>query len=365
MSDQYKIDGHKLIYHPERVAQWKLAGNDWEEAKKVYPIYMELSPFGGCNHRCSFCALDFVGYKPNKLDVERLSIIVPEMSSLGLKSIMLGGEGEPLLHPQIADICQIISNAGIDLALTTNGVHLKETFIQSSLAQFQWVKVSINAGTSETYSALHGCSKSDFYKVIENLKKAVAYREKNHLKTTLGAQILLLPENEKEIEKLIKICRDDVGIDYLVIKPFSQNPLSLSHKYQKVEYGKFTHLAEKYEAMGNDYFSVIFRVETMLSHGRDRAYQTCSATPFFWAYIMANGDVYSCSAFLHDSRFLLGNIYENNFKSIWEGALRKNNFNLLTTEFDTTECRKNCRMNAINTYLWNLKNQQNPHINFI
>ena len=93
MSDRYKIDGHKLMYHPERVAQWNLAGDDWEKAKKIYPIYMELSPFGGCNHRCSFCALDFVGYKPTKLNTERLSRIIPELSSLGLKSIMLGEKG--------------------------------------------------------------------------------------------------------------------------------------------------------------------------------------------------------------------------------------------------------------------------------
>ena len=242
---------------------------------------------------------------------------------------------------------------------------MNDKFIQRSLSSFQWIKVSINAGSAETYSALHGCSKDDFQVAIGNMKKAAEYKYNNSLDTTLGAQILLLPENEEELEKLVEICRDEIGLDYLVIKPFSQNPLSLSHKYQKVEYENLICLADKLEAMGNDRFNVIFRIETMRNYGRDREYPTCNATPFFWAYIMANGDVYSCSAFLNDARFLLGNIYENDFRMIWEGDLRRKNFEFINREFDISGCRKNCRMNAINTYLWNLKARQIPHVNFI
>ena len=36
MSDQYAIDGHKLIYHPQRVSQWLQAGQDWDRAKQEY-----------------------------------------------------------------------------------------------------------------------------------------------------------------------------------------------------------------------------------------------------------------------------------------------------------------------------------------
>ena len=41
--DNFKMDSHKLDYHSERVAKW-LDTENWAKAKKVYPIYLEISP---------------------------------------------------------------------------------------------------------------------------------------------------------------------------------------------------------------------------------------------------------------------------------------------------------------------------------
>ena len=39
MSDAYAIDGHKLAYHPQRIAQLLDAEEDWGKAKSIYPSF--------------------------------------------------------------------------------------------------------------------------------------------------------------------------------------------------------------------------------------------------------------------------------------------------------------------------------------
>ncbi len=364
ITDNYKIDSHKLMYHPARVTKWLEAENDWERYKKIYPVYLELSPFGSCNHRCVFCALDYVGYKPDKLDVAMMVTRIPEMAEGGVKSIMFGGEGEPLLHKEIGKLTSIVYGAGIDLAITTNGVKLSEAYCENHLEYISWIKVSINAGTPETYSELHRTDSKDFDVVINNLKKAVALRNKRDYLCTIGGQIILLPENVDEIEKLIRLCRDEIGLDYLVIKPYSQHMHSLTQRYKDIDYSQYENIGEKISGLSTESFQVIYRENTIANHSREKTYSTCYATPGFWAYVMANGDLYTCSAYLGDDRFNIGNIADNSFQTLWEGDRRKQNYDLIRDRLDIHQCRANCRMDSVNRYLWELVNP-NRHVNFI
>ena len=166
MADPYQIDGHKLIYHPDRVAQVMSVGKDWEKAKHVYPIYMEISPVGACNHRCTFCGKDYIGYKPDRLSITVMRRLLPELASLNVKSIMYAGEGEPLLHKNISETIRITQEAGIDVSVTTNATVLPNNFLDEALPHLSWVKVSINAGTAENYSQIHQSRWRHAHKVI-------------------------------------------------------------------------------------------------------------------------------------------------------------------------------------------------------
>jgi len=365
--DKFLIDSHKLVYHPQRVAQLLEVGDEWERARSVYPLYLELSPVGACNHRCTFCAVDYIGYQSVMLDAEMLAARIPEMARLGVKSIMFAGEGEPLLHKKINQIVALTKKSGIDVAFTTNGVLLNQAFIEQSLAQVSWIKVSLNAGSSKSYAAIHRTRERDFERVIENLRAASAYKRAHGLDTTIGVQTLLLPENAHEMVELARICRDEIGADYLVIKPYSQHQFSDTHEYESVDYQGYLALADELEAMNNDSFQVVFRAHTMRKYQEDpnTRYKKCQATPFLWGYVMADGRVYGCSAYLLDQRFEYGNLNQNSFQEIWQGEKRQANFHYVRHQLDIHECRKNCRMDEVNRYLDRLVNQSVPHINFI
>jgi MoaA/NifB/PqqE/SkfB family radical SAM enzyme len=344
------------MFHPRRVASWL-------DGENVYPLYLEVSPAGACNHRCTFCAKDYLGYRPNLIATDVMARFLAEAGSLGIASIMYGGEGEPLLHPDITTIIAETKGVGVDAAVSSNGVLLSPHISRNILPHLTWLKVSINAGTPEGYARIHRCDSGDFSRVIENLTAAAALIRENGWTCTLGTQAVLLPDNAMEMETLAGRLRE-AGVHYLVIKPYSQHQSSHTRTYEGVDYAGFDDLAERLSRYNTDRFSVIFRRHTMakLQH-EERGYGRCLALPF-WAYVDAAGGVWGCSSYLGDERFLYGNINSSSFKDIWQGERRRCSLEYVASGLDAAGCRQNCRMDEVNRYLWELTHPS-PHVNFI
>jgi cyclic pyranopterin phosphate synthase len=344
MGDPLRIDGTKVHFHPARVVQLMQDRDNWETAKNIFPIYVEVSPSGACNHRCTFCGVDYVGYKSILLDADMYAIRIAEMAELGVKSVMFAGEGEPLLHKHIDHMVLSTVASGVDVAFTTNGVLLDKL---ETLPQCNWVKVSLNAGTRETYAKVHRTQERDWYKVWLAIKNAV----KRKGKCMLGVQMVLLPENEKEAPLLQLMC-EDAGVDYLVFKPYSQHKSSFTRQYEKF----------KPALVQPTFKKTVVRTESI--NTTEIPYEKCHATPFLWSYVMASGDVYSCSAYLLDERFRLGNLNQQSFKEIWHGEKRRANYEFVRNELDIHDCRLNCRQDKANRYLDELTRGV-PGVNFI
>lgn len=354
--DKYKIDSHKLMYHSKRISSWI-------DGKPVYPIYMEISPAGACNHRCVYCALDFMEYRPRFLKTEIFKGRLKEMGRLGVKSIMYAGEGEPFLHKDIVNIIAATKRSGIDAAVTSNAVLFNENAANETLPHLTWLKVSINAANPDTYAKIHRTRPEDFDKVIKNMAYAAKIRRQNGYACALGMQIILLPDNLPDIVLLAKKAKD-LGMDYLVVKPYSQHPLSRTRVYKDIKYGKHAELAEKLQKLNNSRFNTVFRMHAMQKwDDATRNYKHCLALPF-WAYIDAGGNVWACSMYLTKNKFCLGNIYKNKFKEIWESRKHERLMRWAAEKLNTDKCRVNCRMDEINRYLWDIKNPS-AHVNFI
>jgi GTP 3',8-cyclase len=352
MGKEIDIDSHKLMYHPERVAEFK-KNND------CYPIYIEIGLTNACNHRCMFCALDYLGYGGKFIDTDTLLKNIDEMAKKGVKSLMFAGEGEPLLHKDIGLFTKKAKEAGMDISITTNGVLLNESKISECLPYLSWIRISIDAGTPENYAKIHGTNENDFHTLMDNLKKAVDFREKNKLDVVIGAQLLLITHNYNEVLLLAEKLKS-IGVDNIQIKPYSHHPSSINDL--SVKYDESDKLRTELMKLNSDKFKVFFRTKTIERIESGINYPECYGLPFF-ALIDSKGNVIPCNLFYGNSDFTYGNLNDNTFSEIWESVKRKQILQKIR-EKGANECRLGCRLDPINRYLHRIKNP-NPHDNFI
>lgn len=352
---QFQFEGHKLIYHMDRV-------NEYLELGDCYPLYMEISPVGNCNHRCIFCAYDYLGYPNRKLETERILSLMDELADCGLRSILFAGEGEPLIHPDLADFILRARNRGIDTALFTNGQLLKRDLAEKILPVLTFIRFSFNGGTRDNYSAIHNVRPEVFDQVVSNIKEAVEIREQNGLRVDIGAQFVLLPENYDFLLSAVDILKQ-CGIDYVAVKPFMQRESQAYRLSEQFTSDNTLDLFEKAEKRSDDAFKVMIRKQTFQEYGV-RKYEHCYGTPFI-SVLNSAGIISTCLPYWEKEAFSYGSIYENSFQEIWRSTAREAIKQNLEHHLMVRDCPPNCRSNAINEFLWKLRHPSVKHINFI
>lgn len=353
MPDSVNMDSHKLIYHPETVAAWR-------QGERIYPIEVEIGLSGACNHRCIFCAVDYMGYETKFLDAELVVSQLREMSAKGLKSVIYSGEGEPLLNKDASLIIRRTKEFGVDAALATNGVFMDRDFLEDCLASLSWVRCSIAGATDATYEKIHRCRAKDLQAVFHNLQAAVAVKRDKKLRTTLGAQLLLLEDNKREAVELAKILRE-IGFDYLTVKPYSQHPQSKVN--MQVDYSESREIERELKSIETEDFHIYFRRNSIENLSKEKMYDRCYGLEFM-THIDAGGSVYPCVAYIGAEGFCYGNLYRQSFTEIWESERTRRMMKAMSGDLLKKRCRKACRLDEMNKYLHELKNL-NPHVNFI
>ena len=328
-----------------------------------YPLYMEISPVGNCNHRCIFCAYDFIGYPNRKLETARTVEILNELGDLGLKSILFAGEGEPLLHPDIAALIDAATKSGIDAGLFTNGQLLIEELAREVLPRLTFVRFSFNAGSAENYAQIHSVPPEAFEKAVANIGTAARIKREEGLRVTLGAQFVLIPENIDTVCQAALTLRE-AGIDYLAIKPFVHQSELQGYRNDATFPGELLEATfERLESLSTDRFQVLARRESFAGYGK-RQYRQCFGTSFI-TVLNSAGVVSSCLPYWECASHAYGSIYEASFRDIWLGERRMEVKRRLEQELDARLCPPNCRPHAVNQFISEILQPSVEHVNFI
>lgn len=364
MADRYIMDGHKLYWHLDRV-------QSWQEGKRIAPLHIDVGLSKGCNIRCEYCFGVLQGnfYKKGSevfFPREPLLRYMKEAGEMGVRSMALIGEGEPLLNPHVYEAIVEGSESGVDIAMGTNGILFDTTEVgKKALSCLKWIRFNISAASNEGYLRIH--RSKEFSAAIEKISFCVEQKKKNKLGLTIGLQMVLTPSNRNEAVALAKLGKK-IGVDYLVIKQCSDTVDSELGVFDKLgEYRSYTDILKEAESVSSDKYDVIIKWNKILNKGI-RSYSQCLGVPFL-LYSSGDGKLYPCGMCFDEKRgmaeeYCMGDLTKMGFREIIESDRYLEVIKKVLSIDVKKACYTNCRTHCVNEFLWELKHPP-EHVNFI
>lgn len=357
ISDKYKMDGHKLLWHLDRV-------NEWVQNKRIAPLHIDFGITTGCNMACTYCYGIIQGRVGSKkrFDMPKEAILrfLKDAKDMDVRSIAFIGEGENTLNEALYDSLDYARKIDLDVSLATNGLHFKKERIKDMLSALTWIRFNISAGKPETFLKIHKVRGLD--NVIDNIRACIEIKKKYSLNIVIGLQMVLMRENIGDVLPLAKIGRE-LGVDYLVIKPCSDDP-EKSLNSPENEYKNMKKRLKEAEDFSNGDYKVVVKWTKMDNKGL-KDFKVCFGTRFIIG-ISGDGSVFPCGHFFNIKReeFKMGNIIKRPFREIVNGERYWEVQKKIESVDVNNECESNCRQYYVSNFLWRLKNKP-PHVNFI
>jgi radical SAM protein with 4Fe4S-binding SPASM domain len=110
-----------------------------------------------CNSRCITC--DYWRHGRSDMSLALVSRLLPSLTALQTRVALISG-GEPLLHPEWAQIAQLLKASGLQVWLLTSGLSLAKHAARAS-PLFDAITVSLDGANAQTYAAIRGLNAFD------------------------------------------------------------------------------------------------------------------------------------------------------------------------------------------------------------
>ena len=234
-----------------------------------FPLWLYIEITTDCNLKCSYCKRD---PNPQYMSVENFKEILDKFPTV--RGINIIGLGEPMLHPQFADICKIIDDKELMFTFTTNGTIFNE----------------------DVYNALP--SRSTCYVSLDGVRKDGVYSTK-----TRKVNPDKIMDNVRKIRKLRPYL--NIVLQCVVVKGFINEVLDLINFAKEVnaEIHPTVPVLSTHELF-NELFADEQETESVqiILNTYNKSHKHLSAKPMFnfcndvqfLMLILINGDVYPC-----------------------------------------------------------------------
>lgn len=178
--------------------------------------YLRVSVTKRCNLNCTYCGAQKEKGE-EELSASEIEKIVRAFSEYGITKVRLTG-GEPLVRADICDIARRISGIeGIKkLAVTTNGVRLKELAEPLKKAGVTAVNISLDTTDRDQFKAITG------YDMLHRVFEGIDECERVGLSPIRLNAVLIRGQNEAQAQSLINIAKNrKIDVRFIELMPFS------------------------------------------------------------------------------------------------------------------------------------------------
>jgi organic radical activating enzyme len=281
------------------------------------PLSINLDITSACNYRCDFCVDKKIINKKEQFQYTEVKHVIDNLAERGLRSVILIGGGEPVLHPHFCDIVRHIKQRNLQLGIVTNGSKAEKIVsIANLLEKKDWVRLSLDAASDDLFLALHNPS---LRVSIEKMMQKFSDVKRINPTVLLGASYVItwdgikinnrtIPDNTRDIPRVIPLCIKH-HFDYISFKPCliklaHSEAESLRHCENKFfretiakNIGRYIEEAEKM-ASGNIDLITTINLQALL-HGQGRKFrkqpQYCHIQAF--RSVVTPGGIFNCPAF--------------------------------------------------------------------
>ncbi len=194
----------------------------WQDGQTAGPWRLKVFPTYRCNLDCGICVRNWHRTHPILLDElpdERWLRLVDEAAAMGVRALIIGGGGEPMLRSRLVrKMCVKAKEYGISGSLQTNGTNLSgetiETFITTG---WDYVTISIDAPGADINDAIR--NKGVFARTDEALRALHEMKQRHgSVLPNVAIHMTITSLNYNCIEDMVDFCTAR-GVNMLSASP--------------------------------------------------------------------------------------------------------------------------------------------------
>jgi len=308
----------------------------------VGPFFVAIGDRYHCNYRCIFCEWFSPLLKQvrkqiasqNCMSIDDFKRVTRDLSELGTKVLLIGNIEEPFLDAQLMEKIEYAKQHKLRCFLITNGSLINEENAEKIVdLKLDYLNVSINATTPETYPKIHINQTEDtFQRIVSMMSLIEKLKEKKRTsfpRTRLS--MVVCNRNYQDTAKLVELCHE-IGVKNALIKRFISSTkeiveeLELTSKQEEETKRYLATASESAKQLG-----VNIDMEWAEWTSAQRAPSNLNMPCYYgWLFsvIDADGNVYPCCFQERSPSSAIGNIRKDEFSTLWSSkeyqAFRRN-----------------------------------------